>query len=174
MAKVSFAKLGIKSDTSVKIIEYNNAKIEVKQYLPIEDKLELISNVINLAADGNNFYNPVKLDIFLMLQIIEKYTNLSITDKQKDDAGKLIDQFISSKLNEQIYNAIPAEELSVLRMGVSETVKSIYSYNNSVMGILDIIVKNYGDFKVDAESIQKMLADPKNLSLVKDILTKLG
>jgi hypothetical protein len=42
------------------------------------------------------------------------------------------------------------------------------------MGILDIISTDYKNLDLDATEIQKKLADPDNLGLVKDILSKLG
>ena len=41
--------------------------------------------------DNNNFANPVKLNVFLRLEIIFNYTNISFTDKQKEDLVKLYD-----------------------------------------------------------------------------------
>ena len=38
MAKVSFTKLGLKTNQEVKTIEWNEQIIEIKQYLPIEKK----------------------------------------------------------------------------------------------------------------------------------------
>ena len=46
MAKVSFTKLGLKKNEDIEIVEWNEQKIEVKQYLPIEDKLNLITAII--------------------------------------------------------------------------------------------------------------------------------
>jgi hypothetical protein len=51
MAKISFTKLGLKVNQEIKTIEYNGQIIEVKQYLPIQDKLQLISDIINQAMD---------------------------------------------------------------------------------------------------------------------------
>jgi len=59
--KPTFAKLGLKLDNNIKTIVINEQEIEVKQYLPINDKLDLISTVINLSMDDNNFANPVKV-----------------------------------------------------------------------------------------------------------------
>ena len=56
MAKVSFTKLGLKKNEDVEIVEWNEQKIEVKQYLPIEDKLDLVTKIINDSIDTNNFY----------------------------------------------------------------------------------------------------------------------
>jgi len=81
MAKVPFSKLGLKKikDDIVKI-DFNGIEIEVKQYLPIDDKLQFVVNVISNAADGNRFYNPIKIEAFSTLEILFMYTNLSFTD----------------------------------------------------------------------------------------------
>ena len=42
MAKVAFSKLGLKINNDVKTVVFNEQTIEVKQYLPIEEKLNLI------------------------------------------------------------------------------------------------------------------------------------
>ena len=65
----------------VKIVDFNEQDIEVKQYLPVNEKLELIGNVINLSHDDNNFANPVKVSIFTTLEIMYAYTNINFTDK---------------------------------------------------------------------------------------------
>ena len=51
MAKIGFTKLGLSINKEVKEIEWNGQKIEVKQYLPAEDKLELCSRIINESVD---------------------------------------------------------------------------------------------------------------------------
>ena len=61
MAKVSFTKLGLKKNEDVEIVEWNEQKIEVKQYLPIEDKLNLITAIIQNSIDDNGYYNPAKI-----------------------------------------------------------------------------------------------------------------
>ena len=67
MAKVAFSKLGLKKTEEVEVIEWNEQKIEVKQYLPIEDKLDMIANIINQSADYNGYYNPARIYIFTIL-----------------------------------------------------------------------------------------------------------
>jgi len=51
MAKLSFTKLGLKVNQDIKTIEYNGQNIEIKQYLPIQDKLKLIGDVIMYSAE---------------------------------------------------------------------------------------------------------------------------
>lgn len=174
MAKVSLTKLGLKVNQDIKNIEFNEQIIEVKQYLPINEKLELISSVINSAADENNFSNPVKENVFLTLEILYHYTNINFTDKQKEDPVKLYDLVVSSGLVNKVTDLIPEEELDEVINGVAQSVKAIYTYRNSVLGILESISKDYSNLDLDATEIQQKLADPNNMALLKQVLTKLG
>lgn len=174
MAKVSLTKLGLKVNQDVKNIEFNEQIIEVKQYLPINEKLELISSVINSAADENNFSNPVKENVFLTLEILYHYTNINFTDKQKEDPVKLYDLVVSSGLVNKVTDLIPEEELDEVINGVAQSVKAIYAYRNSILGILESISQDYSALNLDATEIQQKLADPDNMALLKQVLTKLG
>ena len=174
MAKVSFTKLGLKKNEEVGILHINEQDIEVKQYLPINEKLELISSVINSAADENNFSNPVKENVFLTLEILYHYTNINFTDKQKEDPVKLYDLVISSGLVNKVTDLIPEEELDEVINGVAQSVKAIYAYRNSVLGILESISQDYSALNLDATEIQQKLADPDNMAFLKQVLTKLG
>lgn len=174
MAKVSFTKLGLKVNQEVNCVEFNGQIIEVKQYLPVNNKLELISNVINESADDNNFANPVKVSIFTALEIIYAYTNINFTDKQKEDPAKLYDMLISSGLVAEIVRAIPEEEYHEVVCGVSDSIDAVYTYRNSVLGLMENISTDYSNLNLDASEIHKNLADPNNMALLKQILTQLG
>lgn len=174
MAKVSLTKLGLKVNQYIKTIEFNEQIIEVKQYLPVNDKLELISNVINLSHDDNNFANPVKVSIFTTLEVMYTYTNINFTDKQKEDPAKLYDMLISTGLAKKVINAIPEEEYKEILSGVFDSINAVYTYQNSIMGILDTISTDYSALNFDATEIQKKIGDPDNMALLKQILTKLG
>ena len=174
MAKVSFTKLGLKKNEEVGILHINEQDIEVKQYLPINEKLELISSVINSAADENNFSNPVKENVFLTLEILYHYTNINFTDKQKEDPVKLYDLVVSSGLVNKVTDLIPEEELDEVINGVAQSVKAVYTYRNSALGILESISQDYSNLDLDATEIQQKLADPDNMALLKQVLTKLG
>ena len=167
MAKLAFTKLGLKSNSEIQTIEFNEQTIEVKQYLPVNDKLELISNVINASADDNNFANPVKIAIFTTLEILYNYTNLTFTEKQKEDPTKLFDLVISNGLVKEVVNAMDKAEYDDLLSAIQKSVDAVYNYRNSVFGILDAITTDYSNLNLDATNIQKALADPENMDLLK-------
>jgi hypothetical protein len=174
MAKLAFSKLGLKSDNQVIELHINEQIIEVKQYLPINDKLGLISRVINLSADENNFANPVKIEMFGALEILYAYTNLSFTEKQKEDVCKLYDLLESNGIIDKVINAIPKKEYDFLLDGINESIKAVYAYRSSAMGIMEAISQDYSNLDLDATNIQEKMSNPENLTLLKDVLTKLG
>ena len=174
MAKIGLTKLGLKVNQDIQTIEFNEQIIEVKQYLPVNDKLVLISNVINASADENNFANPVKINVFTTLEIFYAYTNINFTDKQKEDPTKLYDMLMSSGLVAEVARAIPEAEYHELIRGIADSINAVYTYRNSIMGILEAVSQNYEGLSFDASEIQAKIADPDNLALLKDVMTKLG
>lgn len=174
MAKVAFSKLGLKKQEEIKLIKIGNFDIEVKQYLPVNEKLNLVARVLNSAHDENNFPNPIKLEVIGVLEIIMAYTNLSFTDKQKEDVAKLYDLLDSNGIINAVISAIPEEEYNFILDGIDDTVEAVYTYQNSILGILETISKDYSNLSLDASNLQQQMANKDNLDLLRDILTKLG
>jgi hypothetical protein len=178
MAKVSFAKLGLKVNNDVKTFEWLSGDevtvIEVKQYLPIEEKLAVISNIVNNSIDDNGFYNPVRLEIFTTLEILYAYTNFNITPKMKEDPFKLYDVVLSSGLYDKILEVMPTEEFDRIDVSAHATIRNIYNYKNSALGVIGAITATYGDLEMDANNLIGNIQDPDSLTLLKDVMTKLG
>lgn len=174
MARIPFSKLKLTKKEDVKNIAINDVEIEVKQYLPTSEKIEIITNTLQNSADDNNFANPVKVEVFLNLEMIYAYTNLSFTDKQKEDASKLYDLLEVNGVIAAVVEAIPETEYNLLLTWAQETIDAFYTYHNSVMGILEQVSADYSNLDLDATKIQTKLADPQNLELLKGVMTKLG
>lgn len=174
MAKVSFTKLGLKVNQEVNKIVINGQEIEVKQYLPINDKLDFISNVLNNAHDGTNYPNWIKIAMMSDLEMMYVYTNINFTDKQKEDVCKLYDLLKSSGVFAAVASAIPEAELEEIRHGVNTMAHAVYEQKNSVLGILETVSADYSNLDLDATVIQEKLANPENLELLRNIMTKLG
>lgn len=172
--KPTFAKMNLKINTSVNTVMIGEQEIEIKQYLPIDAKLELISRVLSSAADDNNFANPIKLDVFTNLELVFTYTNIQFTDKQKEDLVKLYDILESNGIFNIIIENIPEGEYTSIIEGVELCADAIYSYRNSVMGILENISHDYSNLSLDAADIEQKIANPENLALLRSVLSNLG
>lgn len=178
MAKVSFAKLGLKVNNDVKTFEWLSGDevtiVEVKQYLPIEEKLAVISNIINNSIDENDFYNPVRLEIFTTLEILYAYTNFNITPKMKEDPFKLYDVVLSSGLYDKILEVMPTEEFDRIDVSAHATIRNIYNYKNSAAGILHLISADYSNLDLDLTTLNEKITDPNSLAVLKEIAPMLG
>ena len=175
MAKIGLTKLGLtKVNQEIKEIEFNGQKIEVKEYLPINDKLELMSTVINLSMAGNVFANPVQIEVYTVLQIFEYYTNINFTEKQKEDICKLYDLLIGSGLKNIIFENIDSKEIEYIINGIKDSIEALYKYQNSVVGVLESISANYSNVNFDLEQIMDKVKDPESLALIKQLLPLLG
>ena len=174
MAKIAFTKLSLSKNTSVKEVEWKDQKIEVKQYLPVGDKLDLISRIVNYAADEHVFYNPCKVKIFKLIEVILAYTNINVTEKQQEDVLKFYDLLVSSGFADKIKENIPDEELEYLDDGIWSTIKEIYRYRDSFMGIMEQTQASYKDLDQEVSDIENKMSNPDNLTLLKDVVTKLN
>lgn len=175
MAKVPFTKLKCRINDNEIPVQMGEETIAVKQYLPIQEKLALISRVVEFAHEqDNNFSNPVKVGVCRDLEIVFAYTNISFTDKQKEDLPKLYDMLYSSGIIKTIIDNIPEDEYMEIVWGIKDSIEAIYKYQNSALGILDGIKHNYNETNFDVEKLQEAIKDISNTPLVKEIMPLLG
>lgn len=172
MAKISFTKLGLTKNNDVASFDWNGQTVEVKQYLPIQEKMDLIAAVLNQCQDENNFINEAKMVLFMNLEVAYRYTNINFTEKQKEDPAKLYDLLAGSGLFDDIFTVLPQNEYKSIVMWLSKTAEHIYNYRNSIYGILDALKTDYSNIEFDADALREKLADPESLTLLKDVLTK--
>ena len=174
MAKVPFTKLKCKLNIEEIPVQIGEETIAVKQYLPIQEKLVLIGDVVMQAHEQDeNYSNPIKAEVYRDLEVVFAYTNISFTDKQKEDLPKLYDLLASSGILKTVIEAIPEDEYAKICMGVWQTIESIYKYQNSVLGVLDTVKADYSDTEFDLSKMQEALGS-SDLTLIKDIVSKLG
>ena len=140
--KVSFTNLKMKVNISIKEININpSTTIEVAQYLPIEDKMDMITIALQ-NAEENGYYNPMKLDMYLDLYMVYMYTNFNFTDKQKEDEAKLYDILRSNGIIEAVKNTIPDDEYQELNYYVNEMKEVKTKYKHSFASVLNDFVYN--------------------------------
>ena len=179
MAKVPFSKLQASVNGCDTCVSYMNRsgeeiKYEVKHYLPFKEKLELVSNIINKSIDDNGFYNPMRVKMNMVLEVTYAYTNLSFTEKMKDDPFKLYDILVSTGIFADIVNVIREKDWTEIQDSVWATIKNIYEYRNSVMGILENISSDYSGLSLEAAEIQKQLNEGNGIEFLKEVMAKLG
>lgn len=176
MAKVSFSKLGVKPNNDVEEVKFNNATIEIKQYLPMADKIQLIERVVNAAApsSGDRIINWAYVNVMIDLLLVEYYSNISFTDKQKEDTYKFYDNLFGSGLGDLIVDAIPEDELDWIVENVNLIIESVFTYKTSAMGIFEGISDDYKNLDLNADDIRAKLADRNGVEFLQEVLDKMG
>ena len=175
MAKVGLTKLGLKKNTDIATLEWNGQIIEIKQYLPMEEKLKVIENIVNKSLDDNNFANPARRQIHFVLEIMYAYTNINFTEKQKEDFLGLYDLIVSSGLWEAILTTMSDNtEFGVIDSTVYEVINEIYRYKTSLLGMLEAASIDYQNLDLDATKIQEKLGNRENVEFLEKVMDKMG
>ena len=55
MSKVPYTKLGLTKNDKKELLKWGQVEIEIKQYLPFEDKLHLIERIVNKSLDDKGY-----------------------------------------------------------------------------------------------------------------------
>lgn len=175
MAKIGLTKLGLKKNTNLIQLNWNDQIIEIKEYLPIQEKLDLIGRIVNQSLDDNNFVNPARLQIFMTLEIFYVYTNINFTDKQKEDFLGLYDLLVSSGLYKEVFNKLyEIEEFQVINNTCYAVIDEVYKYKNSALGILQTVSQDYNNLNLDADKIKEKIANKENVEFLKEVMDKMG
>lgn len=174
MAKFAFSKLGLKVDDVTDSLLWGENTIEVKRYLPLNDKLTLVQTILNETVDDNGYYNPIQLDVYTVIEVTMAYTNLSFTDKQKEDPQKLYDLLVSSGFWAMLKQTIAKIEFEYIEGKTRELIDNIYKYRNSAVGIMENMNMDYSNLAELSSQIESSLQNKENIGLVKEVLDKMG
>ena len=111
----------LKKEIPLKIrsIKINDKEVEVKQYLPVNEKLNLITRVLQQVAQNEYpFVNSVQMDVYTTLEVIYFYSNIEFTEEEKANPADLYDE-----LEKQDIINIIGDTVSI-----TEIIKPIYNF----------------------------------------------
>lgn len=151
--KISYTNLKLKVNEDVSTFDFEGQTVEVKKYLPIEDKYDLIMITLQ-KAEEDGIYNPLKVDIFFHLHLVYMYTNLSFTDKQKENELRIYDNLKSNGFIDKLVEVINNDEYNFLFNYMEETIEDIMKYKNTAGAVLQSVINDL----------------PKNAEIAKNIV----
>lgn len=166
--------LNIEISFSDSTISFNNVDIIIHNKISLNNKMSFISDVINFSIDANRFSNDVTVRAYFTLCILKYYTNLELTEEEFLNPADTYDLIVESGLYDIITSKIDKNELSIVTEMLYKTLDNIYKYNDSILGLIDALNEKYESLNLDLEKISETLGDPKQIGLLKDIVTKLG
>ena len=139
MAKVSYANLKLNVNKKVKTFNFMEQEIEVLQYLPVEDKRDLIS-IVCQNAEENGIYNSLLIDTYFHLYLVYMYTNLSFTDKQRENEPKIYDTLKSNGFIDLMLSHMNADEYNELQYYITKYTKDNLKYKSSAGSVLNSLI----------------------------------
>lgn len=166
MAKISYANLKLKVDKSVETFDFNENKIEVLKYLPIEDKRDLVEITLQ-KAEENGVYNPVLLDMYFHLHLVYMYTNLSFTEKQKENEAKIYDALTCNGFFDKFFEVLPEDEYENLMDYIEDIMEDTLAYKNTAGAVLQSVIQDLPRNAQAAADIVKSF-DPNQYQAVID------
>ena len=143
MAKVTFASLKLKRNNEVNIFTLEDKEIEVKKYLPFQDKYNMIMSALEKSL-VDEIYNDIKLGMYLELYIVYNYTNITFTEKQKENEENLYDILASNGVIEQVMKTMEADELNFIYDAVENIKEDYMDYKLSITGMVDKVMNSDG------------------------------
>lgn len=178
MAKVSFSKLNQIKRLPPVVEMLGDQAIEIEQYLPLADKMDLITAVIEQSGNGEEgFFNIVKLEAYFRIEVVQAYTNINFTDKQLSETTKLYDVLELNGVWEFVESHIPEEELDYIWESIVALAKEVTDYNNSILGILKTVIQMNTlteQTKTEINELQKEAEQLKHSPLIQEILPLLN
>lgn len=164
--KVSYANMKLKVDNSVKTFDFGGQTIEVLQYLPARDKYDLLMVTLQKSLE-EGAYNEFKLNLYFELHLVYMYTNISFTEKQREDEFKLYDTLKSNGFYKQFLLTINEDEYNELFEQLN-AIKEASSANRMSIGA--VINHLIDDLPTNAEAAAKIVEsfDPQQFKAVVD------
>lgn len=164
--KVSYANMKLKTNTTVNTFQFCGQKIEVLNYLPATDKYDLLMITLQKSLEGN-IYNEFKLNLFFELNLVYMYTNISFTEKQREDEFKLYDTLKSNGFFELFYETMNEDEYNDLFEQITALKNTMEKSRGSVAGIIANLIE---DLPANAEAAAEIVEnfDPQQFKEVID------
>lgn len=122
------------------LINGQQKDIEIKKYLPIKDKIDLIQVALQQSSQ-NGIYNEIKLDMYFHLYIVYFYTNLDFSSEDKEDEYKLFDELESNDIILGVVGAINRDEYEKLKYYLNVLKRTNSKYKNSPVALINTVIE---------------------------------
>lgn len=160
--------LKTKDKSYVAAVGPDKTEIQVLQYLPMQDKIDLIEVALQKAEEHNgSIYNEMKLEVYFNLNIIYMYTNLEFSEEDRADEMALYDELQSNDVIASVINAMDEDEYDSLLHYLNVMKNKNSCYNMSAVALIRAFIQ---DLPGNAEAAAKIVEqfDPEKYQEVVD------
>ena len=163
---INYTDLNLKRLVNTKVFPWGNINIQVYKYLPIESKYDIVMITLQQSWE-DGYYNPIKLDMHFHLNLVYMYTNISFSEKDKEDEGKLYDEMKSTGFLNKFLENINADEYKEMQEDIEEIALNSMKAKT---GVGNLLSKYIDDLPANVEAANKMVEtfDPEKYKAVVD------
>jgi hypothetical protein len=105
-------------------------------------------------AFDHGVYNPLKLDMYFNLNLVYMYTNLSFTDKQRENELKIYNALKSSGFLDAFLQCLSDTEYNELYNYIQELIALNNEYRNGIAAVVSDFINN---LPVNAEAAMDLV-----------------
>ena len=172
---MNYKELNLRApDMQTRKVKINDSiELDVRTYLPIGAKADLITWVVNMATDeATGCISPIRLEAFFTIAVIQRYAAIEID--ADESYADVYDIFEQTGVTEKIMSAIPEDELQFLQELTQDTVEDIVRYNNSFTGIMNAMKDNAGEMDSILGDTLDKVKNAEGLELLSEIRNVVG
>ena len=171
---MNYKELNLSTSIKEILVKINDAiELRVRTYLPIAEKISLITYVVDHALDENTGrFSPVRVGLFFDLAIAHFYGGIDFEDDVM--ALDAYDAMETNGILTQIVSAIPQDEYDNIMNLVIETTKDIADYNSSFAGVLQIASQDSTNLTQQIEEALGQVKNREGLEILSEIKNVVG
>lgn len=152
-------------------VDFLGSKIEIKKYLPMEQKLNIAEIVLQECVEFN-FVNPIRVEAFFNIMVCIKYTNIDLSE-HLDNVYKLYDIVETNGLLQKVIDT-SFEDYNELKMLIEELVSKFEKHENSISGVINRTLLDLPEKLREAMSELDNLDTTKLLNVFDEVLENGG
>lgn len=148
-----FKELNLTYNDTPKTITINDIQVKVKQYIPVEDKIDLIQTALQ-KSEENGIYNDIKLDIHFHLNIVYLYTDIEFEQDDFEDEMLIYNRLAINNVFDKVIGKMDEDEYNSLYNFLQIAKKDNLEYKNSAAAVLRRMVQ---DLPKNAEAAKEIV-----------------
>lgn len=148
-----FKELNLTYNDIPKTITINDIQVKVKQYIPVEDKIDLIQTALQ-KSEENGIYNDIKLDIHFHLNIVYLYTDIEFEQDDFEDEMLIYNRLAINNVFDKVIGKMDEDEYNSLYNFLQIAKKDNLEYKNSAAAVLRRMVQ---DLPKNAEAAREIV-----------------
>lgn len=163
------------------VIDFQGLKLEVKQFIPIQEKINLVASIFESSIDRSgdlHILDGNKLDIAYKNLVVGEYSNLTLPKNTLES----YDMLCESGLFDVIYDSIPLDERLLLESVLDNYIdaeKDEYDQRNTIQYIVKDLLQKLMNKIPDGVELEELVKnaseeftnfDPDKLEFLKSAM----